>query len=796
MIANNPPNNTLHPSRRIVVTGLGLWSPCGKSVAEFAENLREGRTGIREHHGIFPDRSIWAALVEDYAPEQYFTEEERSRLDRTAQMGFIAAAQAAQDGGLEVEPQGDRVALLLGTSHGGRSQLDQFVVQGSDPAQAGMAHKLLITAAHFQQTSGIAEKLGVHGPTATLSNACSSSGAAIAYGIELLLSGKCDYALAGGADGFSKLTHSGFSALGAVSDGPCAPFSEPAGLNLGDGAGFILLETLEQALQRGARIYAELYGYGLSWDAYHITAPEPSGEGMNRAIRMAVNRAGIQAQRIDYVNVHGTGTRSNDLAESVGLQRFFEGAPPPVSATKSQTGHMLGASSSVGLITSILGMREGWLPPTSNYTVQRAGCDLDVVPNHSRPQQWSCFMAQSAAFAGANAVLIGGPVADDRSPAVIDEDEIVITGIGIVSSLGCGFDNFAKAISDGKSGLRIVEDFDASTCRCHVAGQVTDFQPRKLMPTLNLRRVDRVAAYATIAASLSLQHAKRWPLQNRADETGLVVGISRGAATSYEKYLASVAGCQWDQASAVYFPNLVMSAVGGQVSASLGIKGITSSLVGSTAAGLQALVHGWELLKRNPNQSSVVVLAADEIAPLYYQLFDRLGHLAPASAVPADGFKPYDQSSQGTILGEGSAAFVLERARDVQARGGKILARLKGSGLSSEGRNGTSGRWLAHAAANALREAKYKPEQIQAIYGNGSGHYATDRRELDAYRQLFGHDQSIQSVNHLTGVAEASSGLFQVAAAIAKTDHAGKPVLVSAAGNDGCNVAAVLEIGA
>ncbi len=800
--------SSISDNQRVVITGMGICSPCGGSIAEFAEVLRNGKTGIRKHSGLLQDKDVWAGLVEDFQPESHFSEIELEEFDRTAQMGYLAAKQAVDDAAFSLQVHSARTALTLGTSHGGRSQFDRFVMDGSDADSADAPNRLLKTAAHYQQTAAVSCKLGVHGPTATLSNACSSSGAAIAYAIELLRSGKCDFAIAGGADGFSRLTYSGFSALGAVSDGPCAPFSEPVGLSLGDGAAFVVLETLEQAEERSAKIYAEIWGYGLSWDAYHITAPEPSGEGMNRAIHMAAQNAGIKRETIDYVNVHGTGTRSNDLAETVGLLRYFEGSPPPVSATKSQTGHMLGASSTVGVISCIIGMSQNWLPPTSNFTTVRSGCELDVVPNQSRPQEWSCFMAQSAAFAGANAVIIGGKPNRNRMQQLFPDDEIVISGIGIVSPIGFGFDAYCKSVREGISGIVPITEFDTSECRCRVAGMVRDFLPRKLMPSINLRRVDRVAAFATIAASMALQDAKRWPLQANAERTGLVVGVCRGAAASYEKYLASVADCQWDKASAIYFPNLVMSSVGGQVSASLGIKGITSSLVGGTAAGLQSLVHAWELFRRNPTQDSVVVLAADELAPFYYRLFDRGGKLA--SSQPNDQsnahryFAPYDPDGDGMVLGEGSASFVLERASSVRARGGRIYATLQGSGLtnnaSASSLDKDSHQWLSTAMEIAVVEAGLVKDQIQFHYGSGRGIAEFDAHELAASRQVFGDRLMPTNVNHLTGVAEATSSLFQVAAAIANSNSeqaAGEltHALISATGDDGANAAVVMEMG-
>ena len=796
---NHHLNHSLTPENRIVITGMGVLCPCGQDIETYSSNLRAGNTGIQQHDHLFADKAVWAGLVNDFDPSLHFTADEQQKMDRTAQMGYIAAKQAVDDAGLAIADACERAALLLGTSHGGRSQLDDFVISGGSLDTPDNPRKLLVTAAHFNQTAAVANKLGLHGPTATLSNACSSSGAAIAYAVELLRSGKCDHAIAGGADGFSRLTFSGFSALGAMADGPCAPFSEPVGLSLGDGAAFIVLETLASAQKRGAKIYAEIWGYGLSWDAYHITAPEPSGDGMNRAMQMALTLSGIDRDQIEYINVHGTGTRSNDLAETVGLQRFFGKAVPPISATKSQTGHMLGASSVIGLISCVLGMRESWLPPTSNFTEPRSGCELDVVPNRGRDKQWNCFAAQSAAFAGANAVLVGGPLRENRfAIPFADDDEIVISGVGLVSPLGCDTQEFWNAVAANQSGIVDINEFDVSDCGCHQAGMVRDFQARKLMPTINLRRVDRVAAFATIATYLAMKHAGRWPLQDRSPSTGLVVGVCRGAALSYEKYLASVAGECWDKASAVYFPNLVMSSVGGQVSASLGLRGVTSSLVGSNAAGLQAMVHGWELLKRNPAQESVIVVASDEISPLYYHLFDRLGKLASSDS--SSPFAPYQAGSNGTVLGEGSVALVLERKSKVRERGGKILARLTGSGVSHDDVNsptaGSSTNWAAHAMRAALADAKLTTDQIQRIQGNGTGIASEEERELAAAKELFGAAAKPMTVNHLTGIAEASSSLFNVAAVLTELSNPSSSTqraLVTATGHDGANVAVVLE---
>lgn len=780
---------------------MGLCTPVGSTLGEFRDNLRQGKTGIKSHEGIFSNRAAWAALVENFHPEEHFSDEERNRYDRTAQMGILAAKQALEDAGLhhQLQQYGNILArpnnaLIFGTSHGGRSQLDRFVEGGSDLEKEGTAHRILETAAHYHQAAAIATYLKIHGQCITLSNACSSSGAAIAYSIELLRSGKTEWVLAGGADGFSKLTYAGFESLGAMADGPCAPFSDPIGMSLGDGSGFLILETLEHAVARKAHIYAELYGWGSSWDAYHITAPEPSGEGMNQAIDMAIHDAGIDKNQIDYINIHGTGTRANDASEAVGLTRYFandgQGKVPPLSASKSLTGHMLGASSALGVIASIIGMNESWLPPTANFKNVRPGCELDAVPNVAREANIDFFLAQSAAFAGANAVVIGGKpgrkTRTNDSP-VEAQDDIVISGMGVISPLGCSLESFAKSIEEMRSGIVATDAVSYLNEKGLECGAVVDFQPRKLMPTLNLRRVDRVASFATIAASLALKDSGLLPLQDQGRRNGLVVAITRGAATSYERYLESVAGEAWESASAVYFPNLVMSSVGGQISSSLGIRGITSSIVGGGNAGLQALIHAVELFRRNPRQDSVVVVASDELADLYLKLYSQRGWLKGRS------------DADSVVLGEGAVAFVLEKKKQNAARNGKAYATIAGYGLTHDAAIlepcALESGWMKVAADEAIRSAGWKPNSVDHVQTLSSGRFGIDQKEANTAKRWL--DREPSSITSLTGFAEASSCLANLAACLLQkgddASSAAQRCIVLAGSDDGNNAAIALQ---
>lgn len=765
---------------RIAITGVGVVCAIGDNYEQFARNLLAGRGGIKQYAHLFPGQLIWAGLSSE--PET-ITQFDRldaavlATLDRTARLAASAMAEALADSGLLAEGRSlaadGRMALIMGTSHGGRSQLDRFVESGADADDADNAHRLLESATHQRQTATLASCFGVHGPVVTVSTACSSSGIAIAYGCELLRAGKVDAVVAGGADAFSKLTYAGFDSLGAIADCPCGPFSETIGITLGEGAGFVVLERLEQATARKARIHAELFSHGITWDAHHLTAPEPSGEGMRRAMVHALVKAGATTEQIDYINAHGTGTRANDIAESLAVKRLFgAGTIPPVSATKSFIGHALGASSVIGCLAALAGSEREQLPPTLNFGSQRPGCDLDYVPNQSRAAGIERFMANSAAFGGVNCVLHGGRYRPDGVPAsAARTDTIMITGIGVISPLGHDLDEFTEGLRKGQSGICPIGRFDVDSLQARHAGLVTDFNTRRLMPSVNLRRIDVVTQYATVAASLALGDAGLGLWRQQSERIGLVVGTTRGAVGSFEKYLASVEGCGWQNASAVYFPNLVMSSIGGNVSNILRLQGLASTCLGGVGVGLHALVNGLEFLRREPACDAVVVVAADEINRLYFRLYERLGRLATQTDKP----RLYDPAGDGLVLGEGAVALVLQRAAGL-GDGATPYAAIDGYGLTNDARPNlgldAEGHWLEQAARIALDEAGLEASRLDLVYGLGRGQADYDAREVRVLRRLLnGHAPALSCVNGHLGLAEASSGLFAVAAALLGLKH-------------------------
>jgi 3-oxoacyl-[acyl-carrier-protein] synthase II len=389
---------------RIAVTGIGIVSPIGGSVEEVVTRLRAG-VGAIEPIRSFDTTGLdfqHAAEIGEPLPREL----DGVPLDRTAALGVVAAERAVADATLDHAVWDEtRVALVVGICAGGsKDRSGPAAVGAGRPAEAAEG---FLAASHFAQTAAIARRLSVHGASLTISTACASSGSALAHGWDLLRQNRADVVLAGGADAFSFFTYAGFHALGAMAPAPASPFSVGLGVSFGEGAGFVVIERLPAARSRGAKIYGLLLGYGVTADAYHMTSPDPSGEGLSHAMASAVESAGVPLERVDYVNAHGTGTRDNDLAETLAIKRLFgEGRSiPPVSSTKSFFGHTLGAAGVLEFIVSLLAQQQGFIPPTINYQGARPGCDLDYVPNQARSGRVRVFLSNSAAFGGVNVAL-------------------------------------------------------------------------------------------------------------------------------------------------------------------------------------------------------------------------------------------------------------------------------------------------------------------------------------------------------------------------------------------------------
>jgi len=397
-------------TRRVAVTGIGVIAAPGATRAAFWESLRAGQSAIRPMT-LVPEGSLRfsnAAEVAGYRASAYMDEKQADLLDRFAQFALIAAREAVTESGFGVTPElGARMGVVTGTSTGGQTSEDHefhsLYAKG-----ASRIHPLTIPRTMANAgTSCIAREYGIGGPCYTVSTACASATHAIGQAFWMVRNGVVDAAIAGGSEApFSMGFLKAWEAMRIVAPDTCRPFSrDRKGLILGEGAAMLLLEPLESALARGAKIWGEIAGFGMSSDAYHLT--QPLADGAARAMRGALVDAGIEPQAIDYINAHGTGTQANDVTEAQAIREVFGAHADkiPVSSTKSMHGHALGAAGALEAAATLMALDEGMIPPTANFSEADPACALDVVPNTARAASVAWALSNSFAFGGLNAVL-------------------------------------------------------------------------------------------------------------------------------------------------------------------------------------------------------------------------------------------------------------------------------------------------------------------------------------------------------------------------------------------------------
>ncbi|MHB8348176.1 MAG: beta-ketoacyl-[acyl-carrier-protein] synthase family protein [Acidiferrobacterales bacterium] len=395
--------------KRVVVTGLGCICGAGNNVPQFLESLIQGRSGIGPLTTLSGQNLSKAigAEVKNFSPEVHFDESRLALLDRNAQFAVLAAREAVGDAfGRAAMPNRD-AAVILGTSIGGK--LSDDIAADRLYRGDGRVHPLTIVRVMASAAaSHVTIDVGVTGPAFCVTSACASSNHAIGQAARLIRDGTVSWAITGGTDAcFAYGLFKAWEAMRILAPDTCRPFSAGRrGLVLGEGAGAVVLESLEQAQARGTTIYAELLGTGASSDAGHITQPSVAGAVL--ALRRALEDGGVRPEEVDYINAHGTGTPSNDVTETLAIKEVFGGHAQrlAVSSTKSVHGHALGAAGGIELVATVLALFHQFLPPTVNYTGADPQCDLDYVANASRPQAINTALSNSFAFGGLNAVLL------------------------------------------------------------------------------------------------------------------------------------------------------------------------------------------------------------------------------------------------------------------------------------------------------------------------------------------------------------------------------------------------------
>jgi 3-oxoacyl-[acyl-carrier-protein] synthase II len=396
---------------RVVVTGVGVFSSIGSGAEEFAAGLRAGRSGSRPIT-IFDTAGFAYATgceVVGFDPGQWIRNLDINQLGRAARFSVAAARMAVEDAGLtEQDLQTQRGQISIGTTDGESHDLDQIVAAAlaAAPQEGDRARARRVPAGRL--STAVAQELGLSNvEAATIATACSAGNYAIGNGFDAIQGGEADFALCGGADAMCHKTFTLFYRLGTIAPDCCRPFDiGRKGILTGEGAGVLLLERLESARRRGARIYAEVLGYGLNCDAYHQVAPNQGS--VARCMELALRDADVRPAEVDLISAHGTGTKANDVTETKAIREVYGENPPPTVSMKSMLGHTMGAASALAAIGCSLALTHGFIPPTINHEQTDPECAIDCVPNEARQADLRIVQNNGLAFGGNNAVVILG----------------------------------------------------------------------------------------------------------------------------------------------------------------------------------------------------------------------------------------------------------------------------------------------------------------------------------------------------------------------------------------------------
>jgi 3-oxoacyl-[acyl-carrier-protein] synthase II len=401
-------------SKRVVITGLGVITSIGDTVPSFEKALFEGRCGIGpislfDTQG-FPTQT--AAQINGNDLKTDFQTRDIKRASRCDLLGLIAAREAFSNAGNLLEKyQSDNIGIVLGGGAGGMLSWEHYRRAAWKGGKKPDASPVL-AASPGTLTDLIGNHYILTGIRSTVTTACSSSATAIGYGFDLIRSGTQKVVISGGSESLSELTFAGFNSLKVTAPDFCRPFDKHRqGLSLGEGAAVLVLEDYNHARKRGANIWAEVLGYAINSDAFHLTSPDPSAKGVSRVMATALKNSGIEPIQVDYINAHGTATKINDKMETKAIKNVFgkdKAGSLAISSTKSMVGHCLGASGAIESVATILALRNQVAPPTIHYETKDPDCDLDYVPNQARPMEIKIALSNSFAFGGNNSTIVFG----------------------------------------------------------------------------------------------------------------------------------------------------------------------------------------------------------------------------------------------------------------------------------------------------------------------------------------------------------------------------------------------------
>ncbi|OZC79379.1 3-oxoacyl-ACP synthase [Rhodococcus sp. 06-462-5] len=761
--------------QEIAVTGVGLITAAGATTEECWDAISNGRSGIRINT-LFDTsqlRTEWAGMVE--APL-------REDLDRCYALAERAIREAFAGADFDPARSDRRVAVVVGSSLGAMPTLEaehRRFVETSGFDHVAVANSQLHCVADW-----IAGEFDISGPRIVTSNACAASAVAVGYAAELLWNDEVDVVLCGGVDPLASLSAHGFTCLGALDPQPCSPMAASTGISLGEGAGFMILERTDEARDRGARVIAEVAGYGLTLDGYHQTAPDPTGEGAARSITEALRTAGLHADDIDYVNLHGTGTPTNDVVEPKAIRAVFGKDAPPASTTKSMIGHTLGAAGAVEAVCCILAIATDLQPPTVNTRGLEGATGLDIVPDIGRSAKTDVVLSNSFAFGGNNASLVitrAGQTRDEHIAPRHVRTTAVITGMSAIAGTATSTEETVAAVASGTPlfGVETIEPSEKSMLfgKANIRGLSKGINPAKL------RRMDPLSILAAAATNDLLKKFGKLT-RAEAEETGVIFATGYGPTTAVSDFHRGIVEHGAAGANALVFPNTVVNAAAGHLAMLNRFRGYTATISTGGTSAIAALHLANRVIERGAAKRILVVIA------------DEFPEMAARTVAGFPGYRGVEEAEtgDGMVLSEGCAAFLVESENAATARGVTPVAALEGFGSAGDtdgvGRIDPNGAHWSSAMSTALQQAGIDATDVDAVVPSAVGSDLLSRAEHSAFAATGLADSARHLFKNTTGETFGSSSAIGLVTALS-TPEGPSRVLVSAQAYGGSYAALV-----
>lgn len=691
-------------AKRCVITGVGIICAAGNSADECWTSIKNGKSGIDVVKSVSTE-GCYSHLGAEVKCEKLPAE----GYDRSVRLCVKAAEEAIADSALT----GDYLksaGTILGSCVGGAASIDKYYTDEMN-GKADSADIPRMEASAI--AAGVSKYLGLDGVTANIVNACAAGTMSISYACDLIKDGTGDVYLSGGTDAFSSLAFAGFHALHALAENACSPLNKSNGITLGEGAAVLVVEEYEHAAARGAKIYCEVSGYGVSSDAHHITAPHPQGEGQMSAITKAMQSAGVEPSEIAYINAHGTGTAKNDEAEFLSLHTLFDGTNLSVSSTKSMTGHCLGAAGAIEAAITVKAMSENIAPPTIGYDEddlarlkEKAG-DLDFIANKAEEKNLETVMSNSFAFGGTNASIIFSK--KEHKAKEGRKEPVYITGLGAVMSADNGENSRSVTLDSGAFAARDVK---------------LGFY----------RKLDRFSQMQLLSGIDALKDAGITVDADNEKLIGGIVGTANGPMAEITSFQKTVCEKGPTAGSAFSFPNTVYNAAGGHLSIFTKTKGYCATVANGSQAGIQSIAYAYDVLQKGDEQV-MMACGTDENSAEIDKLFRAAG------------------AGESYVLGEGSSALVLETKSFADGRSVHKYAEVAGCALTHSAE--CSAEALDRAIENALAKAGASAAEIKAVYGFANG-TSLDEMQKNAVSRYFA-GATVVDVRAETGDCRAAS---------------------------------------